>query len=451
MASDIITLANAIAGEKENIRLAITTAGVECPPETPLSEYAGKIATIPSRIEDPGTDIFTRGCDPTLTQETTSYIVPANYSIVDDAAFAGYENLQSVSMPNVYWVKDGVFTGSKKFTSLNAPYCRYVGTSAFVGTNIPKDYTNDTIERFGDGAFAGNEELSTVSLSNATWLGNGCFQGCTQVSSISIPKVKHIGARCFDNFGNGRRDVSTLNLLTWDFDGPSVEEIGEGAFANNAQLNNISMPNVKRIGAYAFCTNTSSDSSRKKVVKSQALNIPNCESIGCHAFSNMQFPSITVKDGCSIGAHAFSGTSTNGNNENSTLTKVYGKPGYIGDYAFGYCPALNYVDLSKCTYIGKYAFGGSYTKLNVIDLSSCIYVGAYGIQSNGNATMSGKAWIPSTLQKWEEGSNSDYLPNGFHIYTDCQDADSRPSGWNQYLKSHGTWHYGATHEDFLNA
>ena len=75
MANDIISLANEIAAEKENIRQAINTAGVDCPEDTPLKDYAGKISSIQNRIDEAGTDI----CYAETKSGTQKFIIIHNH------------------------------------------------------------------------------------------------------------------------------------------------------------------------------------------------------------------------------------------------------------------------------------------------------------------------------------------------------------------------------------
>ncbi len=448
MANDIISLANEIATEKENIRQAINTAGVDCPADTPFKDYAGKISSIQNRIDKVGTDIFYKDTDPNVTQETTAYTVAPNFAVVGTSGLSGYAALQSITMPNVTAVLDSGFTGCKALTTINAPLCKWYGANALTDTGISGAYTNDVAQYFGNGCFQNNTNLTSISLTEALYLGSSCFKGCNKVKTINIPKVKHIGARCFYDFANNVYNDSAT-LQTWELSAPSVETIGMYTAWYNAALTGINMPKAVNIGEYAFdhCTNlTSFNLPAVKNIDDYAfylenakihtddLSLPSCENIGVNAFYNRCFPKITLKDGCVLNKYCFYYGGSN-----NTLKQVIGKISYAGEYAFKYNRGLINIDLSACTYVGESAF--SNTSLSIIDLSSCTYVGPsafYDINSKP------KVWLPSTITT----INSSAFYSGMQIYTDVADASSRPSGWSSFS---GTIHYGSTYEDFLNA
>ena len=456
MANDIISLANEIAAEKENIRQAINTAGVDCPEDTPLKDYAGKISSIQNRIDEAGTDIFYKDTDSALTQETTSYTVASNYAVVGASGLSGYAALQSVTMPNVTAVLDSGFAGCKALTTITAPLCKWYGANALAGTGLSGAYTNDKAEYFGNACFMNNTALTSVSLPEALYLGSSCFKGCNKVKTINIPKVKEIGAYCFKDFANNVYDDSAT-LQTWNLSAPMAETVGMYAATNNTALAGINMPKATYIGNYAFnaCTNlTSFNLPAVKYIGNYAFNLsgvknhdtdlslPSCEEVGGHAFYYRVFPKITLKDGCKVDSYGFDAPSSN-----TTLKQVVGKIGYAGEYAFGYNTGLTDIDLSACTYVGSNAFYS--TEITVVDLSACDYVGGYAFYNN---TVGAKVWLPSTITTIENGAFQS--SSNLQIYTDVADAESRPSGWNtstNTFPSNTTWHYGATHDDFLEA
>ncbi len=447
MANDIISLANEIATEKENIRQAINTAGVDCPADTPLKDYAGKISSIQNRIDEVGKDIFYKDTDPNVNQETTAYTVAPNFAVVGTSGLSGYAALQSITMPNVTAVLDSGFSGCKALTTINAPICKWYGANALTDTGIKGAYTNNVAQYFGNGCFQNNTNLTSISLTEALYLGCACFRGCNKVKTINIPKVKHIGAYCFKDFANNVYNDSAT-LQTWELSAPSVETVGMSAADTNTALAGINMPKAVNIGKYAFdyCTNLTSFNLpavkniddyafRLEYAKNHTddLSLPSCEKVGEYAFYYRYFPKIILKDGCVLGKQCFRASN------NNMLKQVIGKIGYVSNEVFRDNNGLINIDLSACTYVGDYAFYG--TKLSVIDLSSCTYVGNqafYYINSKP------KVWLPSTITTIK----SDAFYSDMQIYTDVANASSRPSGWSSFS---GTIHYGSTYEDFLNA
>lgn len=443
--NDLISLANEVANQKENIRQAIVTAGVECPEETPLADYAGKISQIQNRVSEVGTKVFYAGDDSSLTQESTTYTVPTTYAAIAPNGLSGYTNLQSVTMQNVTSAMDSAFAGNKNLTTINAPLCKYYGANALKDTGLEGAYSNSIADSFGANCFSNNTTITSFDLANVRFIGASCFAGCNKAESISIPNVERIGARAFVNFGNNRYDSSS-QLQKFDFSAPKVKIIGTDAFSGNLALQSVDAPKAKEIwrGAFYGCENLTSvnlpeveqldtyalwvSSDNSKVSE---FYLPQCVYLGEYALYNRSFSKLTIKDGCYIGPSAVSAS--------GLLTEVVGKPSYIGNYAFQYQTKLTTIDLSQATYIGSHAFNNS--ALDVIDLSSCISIEQRAF--SGSITASSKMWLPSTCTSVSYQNSSD-----IRIFTDVTDASSRPSGWSNLGN---TWYYGQTYEDFLKA
>lgn len=452
--NDLISLANEIAGEKENIRQAIVTAGVACPEDTPLVQYAGKISQIQNRVTAEGTEIFYKGTDSALTQESTTYTVPTTYAAVAPSGLSGYANLQAVTMQNVISVMDSAFAGNKNLTSITAPLCKYYGANALVDTGLSGAYTNSAAEYFGAGCFQNNTKITSFDLANAKYIGGSCFEGCNKVTTINIPKAVSLGNRCFVNFANNVYDGSAA-LQKWSLSAPLVKSVGCEVANGNSALNSLDLPAAETIGRYAFynCVNLSSINlpSVKSVDESAfAFNnaktcddvyLPACENLGYRALQNRYFKKLTVKDGCYIGSQACSTTSVG----SRPLEQIIGKPSYVGAYAFYYCNALTDVDLSACTFIDEYAFASS--SLHVIDLSSCTQINNYAFNELSYAQA--KIWLPSTCVTLKDRAIYSNSSNSIRVYTDVADASSRPASWSNV--SRVKWVYGSSYEDFLAA
>ena len=82
--SDVITLANQIAAEKENIRQAIEDRGVSIPASTPLTDYAAKIMSIDT--QNVASDVYL--IDENYDSSTTDLLIAGNYGVIADNAFA---------------------------------------------------------------------------------------------------------------------------------------------------------------------------------------------------------------------------------------------------------------------------------------------------------------------------------------------------------------------------
>lgn len=451
---DLISLANEVANEKENIRQAIITAGVACPEDTPLAQYATKISQIQDRVTDAGTEIFYKGSDNSLTQETTTYTVPTTYASIAPSGLSGYANLQTVTMQNVTSVMDSAFVGNKNLTTINAPLCKYYGANSLADTGLTGAYTNNVAEFFDTGCFQNNTKITSFDLVNAKYIGASCFEGCNKVTTINIPKAVSLGNRCFMNFANNVYDGSAT-LQKWSLSAPLVKSVGCEVANGNSALNNFELPNAETIGRYAFydCVNLSSINlpSVKSVDECafafynaktcDDVYLPACENLGYRALQNRWFKKLTVKDGCYIGSQAYSTTSPG----SRPLEQIIGKPSYVGAYAFHYCEALTDVDLSACTFIDDYAF--NYSSLHVIDLSSCTQINDHAFNELGYAQA--KIWLPSTCVTLKNRAIYSSSNNSIRVYTDVANASSRPASWSNV--SNVTWVYGSSHEDFLAA
>lgn len=451
--NDLISLANEIASEKENIRQAIVTAGVACPEDTPLVQYAGKISQIQNRVTAEGTEIFYKGTDSALTQESTTYTVPTTYAAVAPSGLSGYANLQAVTMQNVTSVMDSAFAGNKNLTSITAPLCKYYGANALVDTGLSGAYTNSAAEYFGAGCFQNNTKITSFDLANAKYIGGSCFEGCNKVTTINIPKAVVLGNRCFVNFANNNYDGSAT-LQNWGLSAPLVKNVGCEVAKENKALNSLELPNAETIGQYAFYDCTNINSINLPSVKTVGIYafafysnktcddvyLPACESLGNYALQKRFFKKLTVKDGCYFGNYVYSDTGSTVR----PIRQIIGKPSFVGDYAFNYCTQLTDVDLSACTFIGTCAF--SNTSLHIIDLSSCTQIAnnAFDYLQYGQT----KIWLPSTCVTLGTRAIYGYSTNT-KVYTDVVDASSRPASWSKV--SNVTWVYGSSHEDFLAA
>lgn len=211
-----------------------------------------------------------------------------------------------------------------------------------------------------------------------------------------------------NNFFRG----SYVFSLIYSIKANGVKEVGNySLYGHRGTLKSIIMPNVKKIGNYAFDTSTGSGGDKAKLSQ---IVLGRLEQIGERAFSGRLNP-----DGQTVEI----------------------------DFSFNDC------------IVGKNAF--QFYDLPSFDCS--------GIKSLGQRTFSNigknfkKIWIPSTIETISASSSSYSLfsfnstGSAITIYTNVADADSTPSGWGAYWNispvttSTITTVYNATYEDFLNA
>ena len=509
--NDIISIANEIATQKENIRLAIVAQGVTCNPSTPLNEYPGKIANINGMTTVPNAIWH----DNTITSATTAYTVPAGVGIVGGRIFDDNRSvLESVDFNGAIGVTENTCYDCTSLTNVTGINLKYIGENAFDNCYNLTSFEHDTVEYIADKAFQHcynvTSGLETVDCPSVQYVGVEAFNENRLLHEVSLPACKEIGGGAFRYAGN---QIWTTDNIHITYDLSNVEKIGYEGIYNNVSLTSISLPKVKDLGIRCFrdstrlasaslplCENikdqcfcacpalTTITAPNVKYVGSEAFNstpitningtnqcnLPECEYVGSNAFYiNNRFTDIMLAEGCVIGDYTFM-SNTVGNesgNNNTSLVNAYIRPSSIGRLAF-YKRVIPYnIDFSLCTYIGSNAFaickssnGGGTTRIlpqgldfssmNTFDLSSS--EGAWNsdlsrtFNNIGSSSSKVKVWMPKTAVT--NGTNG-YIFNTCYLdlYTDA--TSSSELGTYSRLAREGSiyYHWGTTHEDFLNA
>lgn len=308
------------------------------------------------------------------------------YEIVSigDTAFAGCENLQSVTIPeSISEIGEGAFQQCTSLKSVKLPNSVevvpagiFVSCTALESVTLGKNVTEigrmafgyctslkeinipDTITTIGDLAFCYATSLESFEIPDSvTSLGQLTFQYCSSLTEFEIPKtledlgyMTFLGCKNLKNItvedGNPNyieddniiynKDKSSLYLYlpskgNTSFTIPeSVTTIGDAAFFGASNLNSVTLSNNLEYigtGAFDYCTLLSS------------ISIPE---------------SVTF-----IGENAFSDCSVLSNvTFQNPESDVNGKNLIIGNYAFYCCNNLIDVTVPKRTnQIGEYAFG----------------------------------------------------------------------------------------------
>ena len=480
---DIITLANRVANEKENIRQAIETRGVDIPPTTPLNQYPAKIMSI--NTENVATDVYLT--DKNYDPATTELLIPGNYGVIADNALAYKANLTSVDLNNVNVVANGAFANCPKLTTVTGSKVKYIGSEAFKDTKV-SEYTNNNLKYLGNfafensavasvsipncgevmgGAFFQADSLTTVNMNSARAIPAQCFFECNTLNSVSANSATAVGPFAFHKAGNVAYDnYSTKFTLSF----PEVLTVSTDSFSWINGLTSIDLPKCISIGASAFYANTNLATVNAPKVRDiaagafdNANNIynfyaPECTNLGPSNFSGNghTLTELTVANGCVFGDW----TCRYG------VIKLNGKPSRFEGHNFYQLNTITVdVDFSEVTYIGNQCFNSNnnYQTINlathVIDLKNCTQIGTgssydgifFGIEGGNIPSSNGYSNVEKV---WLRGDcniayNSDYNMNMLnrsqcHIYTD---ASSKPSGWSNICPN-ATWHFGATHAEF---
>lgn len=428
MTKDIITLANEIAQEKENIRQAIEARGVECGSDVPFAQYPGKIAQICE--SESGNEVF---YGDNVGADVTTYTIPDSCSLVADGALSGLANLESCSMSSVSYIGNGAFSSDENLTSVYAPNLKIIGENAFQGCGF-EEFSNDSVEILGNGAFRNAANLVEVNVPKVKVLGGSCFYKMGNTAStvnatiqkeINIPNAKVIGGFAISDINN----LETLSV-------PGVETIEAYGVYNNANLTTLNnTANLKTLGMYALYGNNFSE-----------LDLSNVTSAGAYACakSNNPIKKLNISSLKNIPANFYSTATSDYPSYLGAVDVVFNSEiTSVGNYAFnGY--GVPVPDLSKCVSIGTNAFSNCYFT-GKYDLSSCVSIGAraFNRYNSSNNSTTVYVWLPSTCTSVGNVA----FRTRWVIYTD---AESRPSGWDSsFYTDYCTVNYGKTYEEFL--
>lgn len=412
------------------------------------------------------------GCNyETVLSDTVEY--------VGAGAFSNNKDLVEVYLNNTKIFQSGAFSNNEKLGYVEANNCKKIGTSCFMNDTQLNRIDLPLAEQIDDHAFY---NCGSVAFSETT-------EG--ETNKLSLPKVKTIGNYNF-------YDSWWIN----EVDLPECETIGNFCFysststtKNNINIENLNLPKVKRIGDYSFTALYSS--SPYSFGSYDDIYLPSCTSIGNYCFSKIDTIKkdriLTVSsEGCSIGRYCFGSCKydTDKPGEINTPTIIRGKLTSVECDCFNYyCSSsdttLNIdIDFSSIEYIGKnsgssgsnYSFNcqgyGYYNFVGgFIDFSSLkdakastgtLYLfqgsGASNRFHNHNIT---KMWIPSTCENIRTYLCGSSAESPLHIYTDATEGKSTwtfagTASTNSSLTTGASptyiiMHFGATHDDFVNA
>ena len=253
----------------------------------------------------------------------TSFVFPTQPGLViADAAFVNTP-LAELSIPeNVDSIGQGAFAGCNELTTVTMPTCR-----------------------MGDAVFSNCEKLETVIIGSAMVIPAATFRGCTSLTAVEgAENIVAIGERAFEgdtaltsfNFGKGIRTIGASAFAGTSLDkinlaeASELTEINDQTFAD-AALTEVSLPDgLTTIGNGAFFGN----STLTDIVLPQQII-----AIGQHSFANTTLSSLELPLALEeIGDYALLGQSSI---EELILPSSLI---YIGDYAMEGMTGLRTID-----------------------------------------------------------------------------------------------------------
>ena len=190
--------------------------------------------------------------------------LPVNLESIGYAAFAGCDQLTSITLPaTLCYIGDYAFSGSG-LTSIELPMAvQVMGKGVF---SRCESMTSAVINSkfIGDFAFLGDYRLSNVSVGpNVNYILRGAFNGCTALTTVAFDpacRINRIDEEAFINSGLANIDITTLGLGTigdWAMAQTQLTNIqlpngmtrmGEGAFSHNQLLANVTLPGAPKDG-----------------------------------------------------------------------------------------------------------------------------------------------------------------------------------------------------------
>ena len=318
--------------------------------------------------------------------EEKTYIIPNGVKTIEDEAFYGCDNLQTITIPNsVTSIGDRAFEDCYPLTSIHIPdSVTHIGNGLFsycyslsiisVSSNhpaltvvdgvlfdkdmttliyYPSEKTNEIydipygVKYIGYHAFGSNRYLSTINIPNSvTSIGEGAFCGCGHLTSITIP----YGVSSIEKETFAYSSITAINIPD------SVTSIGDEAFENCDRLMSIDIPSsVENIGIAAF---RECDGLTNFIIPNSITSIKKSTFRCCHNLKNITIPNSVTR----IGDDAFNccGELVSIAIPNSVVS--------IGDGAFRSCHNLKDLFLpDSVTTIGKVVFPryGSLSEITV--------------------------------------------------------------------------------------
>ena len=333
---------------------------------------------------------------------------------IGNSAFYKCYSLSSLYAPYVEYIGKRGLENCSSLTTLNLPFCEYIESAGVAYCLSMSSVSIPMCLELSNQAFYSCPALSVIDLPACEIIGDGAFTRCYSLSSVSIPVCEIIGSSVF-------RSCSALSSI----DLPMCSYIGEEAFSGCVNFNRIIL------GSSSVCVLSNSNAMTWTKITSSTgfIIVPTSlyESYRTTDEWSYFFPRIMPEAWSSnyiswtpstlSGYFRISGTEYNMRdwkgyfnwfdgvitssafgryhavNTTSRLTYIETNATRIDESAFCGINVCSCVSLSKCSYIGSYAFWGynfttNYGELRKIYAPNCEYIGSYAFENH---------WFLSTI------------------------------------------------------
>lgn len=236
-------------------------------------------------------------------------ITASNCTMIEQSAFSGCNNLNTISFPNCTSIGDFAFDACYSLTEASFPNCTIIGNYAFDGCTKLSSISFPECTNIGSYAFYNCTKLTSVYFSKCEIIFNNAFNACYSLTSVSFPLCTQIYPSAF---------YSCRNLNTMSF--PECSQIWHSAFRDCSALTSINLPKCEWIGNSAFvnCANISSinfplcteicSNAFQSCSNLQTISLPKCKTILDRAFiSCIKLQTVSLPKLSSIGAYVFQG------------------------------------------------------------------------------------------------------------------------------------------------
>ncbi len=193
----------------------------------------------------------------------------SNITKMGDGTFMNATSLKTVQFPALQELGAETFFGALKMETLTfAEGATTAGIATFysyqydyaTGAVSLLSYSNLTtvvlggaMQTLGESVFINCTALESIDLKSVTQIGNYAFYGCVKLNVVEgLSNVTEIGAYAFYN----AKSLKTLNLDNAETIGVSAFRIDRAANETLIAYNQIYMPKVTYIGAFAFYGNS---------------------------------------------------------------------------------------------------------------------------------------------------------------------------------------------------